>query len=874
MPSPSDFRQTWIWRQCFVNSHPDVTEDEQEFFRDRYLAMRDKAAILVSRIADAIPGLTVHDISHLDALWETASLVLEGATISISPAEAFVFGASVLLHDAGMSLAAYPNGMDDIKTTIEWRDCVATLIGDTIQDPAILENPPEDISKQATAEVLRQLHAKQAETLATLGWKTDGGGMTYLIEDLDLRSFYGETIGKIAHSHWWSLSKVEQELNGTLGAFAGKTKSIIDKVKIACLLRIADALHLDHRRAPRFLRLLSRPAGHSAIHWAFQEKLAAPHVEQESIVFSSAAAFSVEEAEAWWLAYDTISEVDRELREVDLLMQNRGRGLFFRARGVKGSGSPEALARTIKTREWRPVDTKIKVSDIPKVVDALGGAKLYGENPSVALRELIQNSADAIQARRRCQKRDEQWGEIKLSLDKRGEEYWLLVEDNGIGMSELVITGPLIDFGNSFWKSPLAAQEFPGLMSSGMQTVGRFGIGFFSVFMIGSMVRVYSRRYDRGEETARLLEFRDGTASRPILLQAKAGEAPIDGGTRVEILLKTDPSIRGGLLYSGNYNNAVLSLRQLTASIAPSIDSTILINEDGKGVVVVRSNDWVDIDDEQLALRLQPLEKVKPSSIKKRDRTKQLIQAIYDEGGKPLGRLRIQPQHWFSGGAGWVTIGGFRASKLTNVQGVLLGEALTVSRNAALPLIKREHLAAWASGQALIISDSNCDDGYKAKCAEIVLECGGDIATLPIVCWGNCDWLNAERLRERLAEEYAFMVSFDGEFSYDEDFDDVLPRDFRSNFEVFDGIYMVPKHDGSIIRSGDICWPRSISGTVTDSRISNLSVEVRNILKEVWSEEPEEAQEDIVVGTVFGSDITRQISVFRRCRAEEPTSPT
>src|SRR3546814_16121554 len=42
--------------------------------------------------------------------------------------------------------------------------------------------------------------------------------------------------------------------------------------------------------------------------------------------------------------------------------------------------------------------------------------------------------------------------------------------------------------------------EFPGLMAAGMTAIGRFGIGFFSVFMLGSEVRVYSRRCDRGVE--------------------------------------------------------------------------------------------------------------------------------------------------------------------------------------------------------------------------------------------------------------------------------------------------------------------------------------------------------------------------------------
>ena len=68
---------------------------------------RSKVEQLVSRIAVDMPGMTVHDITHLDALWETASLVAEGA-VTVNPPEAFVLGASILLHDSAMSLARLP----------------------------------------------------------------------------------------------------------------------------------------------------------------------------------------------------------------------------------------------------------------------------------------------------------------------------------------------------------------------------------------------------------------------------------------------------------------------------------------------------------------------------------------------------------------------------------------------------------------------------------------------------------------------------------------------------------------------------------------------------------------------------------------------
>ena len=475
-----------------------------------------------------------------------------GGGVNVNPAEAFVLGASILLHDAGMSLAAYPGGLAELRTTVAWKDAVARLalvLEENDGEEFDAENPPNAIVQQIMPDVLRQLHAKRAEELAELAWISADGSQVYLVEDFELRQFYGPTIGQIAHSHWWSVQKLEQELSEELGALANRTRNRVDRLKLACLLRIADALHLDSRRAPRFLRAITNPSGISALHWSFQERLARPHIELDAVVFTTGQPFGREDAEAWWLAYDTLNAVDRELRDVDLLLQGRGREVL-KARRVKGAGSPEILARSVQTRGWRPVDARLRVSDVPRIVESLGGSKLYGNDPTVAVRELIQNAADAVQARRKYQKRPADWGLITVGLISRGNQVWLAVEDNGIGMSEQVLTGPLLDFGTSFWRSPLAMEEFPGLMAAGMHAIGRFGIRFFSVFMLGPVVRVYSRRCDRGQDTGRLLEFLDGTSARPILSPVSGAPVPIDGGTRVEVLLKNDPTQAGGLLIS------------------------------------------------------------------------------------------------------------------------------------------------------------------------------------------------------------------------------------------------------------------------------------------------------------------------------------
>ncbi|MBF0375581.1 MAG: ATP-binding protein, partial [Alphaproteobacteria bacterium] len=449
------------------------------------------------------------------------------------------------------------------------------------------------------AAVLRARHAKQAETIAKQGWAAPGG-TEYLLDDGELRAFYGEVIGKIAHSHWWSVSELEARLPLKVGAGRSLPGGwAIDPVKIACLLRTADAAHLDARRAPRFMMAITRPRGHSERHWSFQNKLGPPERENDSLVYTSGPSFGLEDAEAWWLCFDTLCGLRKELDEVDILLAETGRPRL-QVRQVAGVGSPERLAKYIRTEGWEPADARLTVSDIPAIIEMLGGKKLYGDDPTIALRELIQNACDAIRARRVLEDRPPEWGEVRIRFRETAEGTWLEVADNGIGMGRRILTGPLLNFGQSFWRSSLMTDEFPGLSAGGMRATGQFGIGFFSVFMLGDRVTVTSRRYDAAASDALTLEFGAGVAGRPLVRPADPAERPNDGGSVVRVLLTLPPGQPGGLLWlwPGWQPEALI------ACLAPAVDATLIFESDVESAICVRAGDWKTISDQSLLSRL------------------------------------------------------------------------------------------------------------------------------------------------------------------------------------------------------------------------------------------------------------------------------
>jgi hypothetical protein len=862
----SSYEDTWLWRRAFVDPRADARPEQQEFFKLQLKDMRDRVAPLVARVASDMPGYTVHDITHLDALWETASLAASEA-LELNPPEAFVFGGAVLLHDAGMTLAAYPGGLSELQQTTEWQDLVA-LSGEGRADGK--DRSPAD-EAWVTVEVLRRLHARKASELAVQGWpeleskgihSENKGDKRFIIDNTELRHFYGSKIGLVAHSHWWPISKVAKELNGHLGGMPPRTLLRVDLLKIACLLRVADALHLDRRRASPFFRAITRPLGVSASHWTFQEKLAFPHLEEDAVVFTAGETFPVEEAAAWWLAFDAISLADRELRDADRLLRDSSRpGL--QAKRIKGADTPSELARHVPVTGWKPIETRLRVSDVTKIVSTLGGKRLYGNDPNAPLRELLQNATDAVQARRRLQSRPSDWGHISVRLEKRTDDTWLIVEDCGVGMSEWVLTGPLLDFGSSFWRTEQAAEEFPTLAAKGMDAIGRFGIGFFSVFMLADEVRVVTRRYDRAEADALSLEFTNGLASRPILVSAPPGTAPLDGGTRVELKLRTKVK-RGRAIRLADEDDQSLfsldserrtfgSLVERVAFLAPASNVSIDVSEFGTTSRSVTAGDWLTVPADQLLLRtsnsrltgeMLPL-------------LGTLMRPLLGSAGTPYGRAALWPSDHSWDHRGALISGGFRIRGVPHVAGLLAGEVTTAARHEGEPALPLEAISVWAEEQARLIEASAIDDEQKALCADIAVRFGADVGQLPIVRYQGA-YLTTAQAIDQIRDKSEIIVHI-GMVEHEND-DDVGISTFDSQFKHSRSVFFLPRVDRRGLASFQGSDEKK-SPTLWDFFVSAV--------KSIWGEVDIDDTNIMPVGEVDGQDILRAVDVLRRSEADD-----
>lgn len=109
------YQATGLWKNS-LGSRSTGHSDHMDTLRSAYQDFRRKAFVLTDQIAKALPALTIHDGTHLDALWETADLIA-GPSYPINPLEGFVLGGAILLHDAALCFEAY----EGVKRSFETR---------------------------------------------------------------------------------------------------------------------------------------------------------------------------------------------------------------------------------------------------------------------------------------------------------------------------------------------------------------------------------------------------------------------------------------------------------------------------------------------------------------------------------------------------------------------------------------------------------------------------------------------------------------------------------------------------------------------------------------------------------------------------------
>lgn len=858
---PMDYTNTRLWQDCLGDNgrDPTATRESKERLRTIYDSTRSNVSELVSLIVGDLPELTVHDIRHLDALWETGSLVA-GSNYTLSPLDAFLFGCALLVHDAAHSVASYEGGMDAIKASTQWEPILKSAFhvdGCEAPTPQEIDDPPRHVLEIALGVYLRENHASQARVLTTQAWKTPSGEERYLIDDPSARSDFGSDIGDLAYSHWLSPEELQHRFNRhrnpPVWAPASGTS---DLLTVACLLRTADAIQVDQRRAPRFRRALIHPHGVSAQHWDFQERIDTPSLRENGVYFSGAP-FPRDKAASWWLGFDLLQLADRELRAVHAVLTDTGRDPFEAVR-VRGVESAQRLAESLPTSGWEPIDTRVTVTSPPALAQALGGVKLNGDQPWIVLRELIQNSSDAIRACRTLGYLAEDAGEIEVALLPTGDTTILQIEDNGIGMTRVVLTEFLVRFAESYWRSSNVRHDHPELLSESFTPTGKHGIGFFSVFMIASTVRVITRHVSSGPADTLVLDFSNGLSARPVLHAADAEDHLKHPGTRIELKLSHDVAERVfSRIDSVHFDTAV----KMLAFLCPSLDVDVYFSEEGDRSAVVKANDWLELTAAELCKRLH----IDSRSDRDAGHSNSLahIDHLRDiqHDGRVVARAYVHYDYMSTGGqeaiAAVVTDGGLYASTLMHTAGIFIGSTDSLVRDCGIPVVSEESLRQWATEQAVLLAEKYAEDySRQSDFAQTVCRFGGDIGCLTLSETAE-GWKTLDGIAEWTGKRASVFVVHDASVS-------LATQPLLHSFEggIFkmtaDDVLPVPMGGAGPVLSGRLGyrgnWPLSDDTPFEDGEQRSVSKAIMRTIARAWKCDahnlPESESEEFEIGRI------------------------
>jgi hypothetical protein len=464
------------------------------------------------------PDFTDHGLAHISEVLSTCEQLVrpevwDGSILTAEDAAAL--SVAVALHDLAMHLT--PDGFRFLLTCnwrapgfVSWRAAwysfaheasrwsgsdAARILG-TSSLPSIPTlsddvNDWTEAQRRLIGEFVRRHHAALAEVIALHGMP---GSVEPQLLPEELTSVFCEVAGLIARSHGMSLRSAVAELSRRFGDVVAPAR--IHAPFIMAVLRVSDALQIHAGRAPALrLRMQALRSPLSMIEWA----------KHAAVIYTSVTRADPEEIYVFFRPESLSTYLGVRQLLVDLQGElDFSWAVIGEVYGRQMESGLDKLGLSVR-RVRSNLDDPDLISALPFIprpatlsvangeVLALLGGPLYGDDPTFAIRELMQNAIDAVGARLARADAQPLHGQpsapVVVELFNHGGEKSLRVTDAGIGMTEGVICDYLLRGGSTL--SMLPPDGRPSL-----PRIGRFGIGALSYFLLADKFDILTRHVD------------------------------------------------------------------------------------------------------------------------------------------------------------------------------------------------------------------------------------------------------------------------------------------------------------------------------------------------------------------------------------------
>ncbi|MDO4732276.1 MAG: ATP-binding protein [Bacillota bacterium] len=402
----------------------------------------DRGRALAGYISVFFPQFTLHDETHIINVCEWMAKLLGDNIDKLHNEELALLLMSACCHDIGMAVSS-----DEEKGEI--RSAVLKP-GETAPDA-------KELGRRMRKYVREHHHERVGSKLEDLDW-----------QDREL-GFRKSILVDLCKSHGTSLD-----------ALPLPRYKNYDLQLCAVLLRLADILDFDPRRAPDVLFRhvgLGHPADDeeqtSKGEWLKNQAGYLEGIIRKVIPYTGS--FDDPNVEKDVFAY--LDWVEQELSDSEDYLQ-----LHPLRDEMKGFELPHKIDRSdVERRGYSGGSFQLNM-DQDGVLTLLSGESLY-EDAGVFVRELLQNSIDAVLHRVKVDEdfKKNKKGEIHIHTWRDADGYdWFRIRDNGMGMSKDKIEKYFLKVGKSFYES----KEYrDSVGEAGASAISRFGIGVLSCFM-------------------------------------------------------------------------------------------------------------------------------------------------------------------------------------------------------------------------------------------------------------------------------------------------------------------------------------------------------------------------------------------------------
>ncbi|MFZ3148647.1 MAG: ATP-binding protein [Methanothrix sp.] len=547
--------------------------DDIEFYvLGRLDEFRQRVSGEVRQINQLFPEYTPHDEQyHLKRLFYVADTVLGKNRIeAMNAGELFVLAVALYGHDWGMAVNEIeknyiitnevPNdkNLGDLWILPDEKDRFRKFARD--QQLIDSDNKLKDIPIEKWREYVRRTHAFRSGARIRKFFEPIDGGVA-------------DAAARVCIGHWLNFEDLQDHDSYPINYSVMRDQ--VNLRALAVYLRLIDLLDLAEDRTPYVIWKFVAPRdSRSKMAWDKHRAL------------RSVTCPSYQEGRVIRVDGSTDShEVYAALEDLRIWCETQFRGcndLLARMNDPRHKLDIYHIDWHVEARGFKKTSIGFQF-DRERMFEILGN-EIYQGDPYVFLRELLQNSIDAIRMRREILRKYAKiepvnLGVIRVTVRHQDNNDAIITwRDDGIGMDEYIIQNYLAVAGKSYYRS----QDFEKVGLE-MDPISRFGIGILSCFIVADSIEIETYKdpiLPPKSEPLKVAIPDQGKRFRVEVLPEDSAEI----GTTIKVF------IRGKKISKSKDNDNETESLDVTgylAIIAGFVEFPIIIDEDGNKTIIL-----------------------------------------------------------------------------------------------------------------------------------------------------------------------------------------------------------------------------------------------------------------------------------------------